>query len=398
MHKSKVVNTKREHGSSNNKSQNNRNTSKQPLKTDSFLTLGALVTGFTSSPTTMADEINQADALIIKPATIDINGKSDLDTSLSKSLCIKTPCENKNEHEILDEQNSISSSSNIDHGVDSGLSSDPCENKNEHEILDEQNSISSSSNIDHGVDSGLSSEVTYTEAEKINGDDESSSTSVVSSTNLQRETSPTSGVIIPEEKRVTDRVKVFEAVANNNDNQITKNGSTKKKSITSASFSTADHKQISSSSSIETSDSQSITEMKPAKSKSKKSSLKKQIQNLLKIDKSPIHDELSPLEEQLNGKKNKKDNNSISTSTFKHQSSPKSAIEPLEIQIPPAKVNEENSSSTNVSKLINTFQTNEMEQIIAAVTKSNTSPLQSGNNSFFIDSSFDLVLCIYMYE
>ena len=49
---------------------------------------------------------------------------------------------------------------------------------------------------------------------------------------IKRESSPTSGVIIPEEKRVTDRVKVFEAAANNDQStlkkQPTKNGNQKK--------------------------------------------------------------------------------------------------------------------------------------------------------------------------
>ena len=42
----------------------------------------------------------------------------------------------------------------------------------------------------------------------------------INETNHQRESSPTSGVIIPEEKRVTDRVKVFEAAANNNEQSM----------------------------------------------------------------------------------------------------------------------------------------------------------------------------------
>ena len=144
--------------------------------------------------------------------------------------------------------------------------------------------------IDPSVDSGLSSEVTNTEVDTSNGgssvvDDE------VSSTKHQRESSPTSGVIIPEEKRVTDRVKVFEAVANNTEKVMTKNGNhNKKKSSVSSSFSAADQKQISPSS-TESFDTQSFNEIKPSKNKSKKSSLKKQIQNLLKIDKPTIQDE-----------------------------------------------------------------------------------------------------------
>jgi hypothetical protein len=198
------VNTKREPRSSNNKNFSNQ----------SFDTIGALVTGLTSTPT-MSDEINQAD-ILTEPA-------------------------------IVDEQNNISTPppTHIDHS---------------------------------GVDSGLSSEI-----EKSNGN--------------QHDISSTSGVIIPEEKRVTDRVKVFEAVA--------KNGN-KKKSSTSSSFSVADQKQISPTS-IDSFDSQSINEMKTSKNKSKKSSLKKQIQNLLKIDKPSIQDDFNSIDEQINGKKNKKD-------------------------------------------------------------------------------------------
>jgi hypothetical protein len=149
--------------------------------------------------------------------------------------------------------------------------------------------IGSSSHIDQSVDSVLSSEL-----EKINGGDDELNT-----TNHQRESSPTSGVIIPEEKRVTDRVKVFEAVANKNEN--------KKKSSTSTSFSMADQKQVSPSS-TESFDTQSMNETKTSKNKSKKSSLKKQIQNLLKIDKSVVQDDFNSVDEHINGKKNKKDN------------------------------------------------------------------------------------------
>ena len=188
------------------------------------------------------------------------------------------------------------------------------------ETLDEQSNISSPTHIDHGVDSGLSSEI-----EKSNG-----------GSGGGEELSSTSGVIIPEENRVTDRVKVFEAVA--------KNGNNKKKSVISSSFSIGDHKQISPSS-TESFDSQSINEMKTSKSKSKKSSLKKQIQNLLKIDKPSIQDDLTTVEEQINGKKIKKE-----ISSFK-QINP---IEPLEIHIP-------SLSSSTVSKLVNSFQTNDIQ-------------------------------------
>ena len=119
----------------------------------------------------MANEMNYADTLIIQQPSIGLNNSS------------STSLPTKNVHEDL-----------------------------------------STSQQDHGVDSGLSSEITNTETEKPvgSGDDELSSTSGTSSTlahtdhsTHQRESSPSSGVVIPEEKRVTDHVKVFEAVAKN---------------------------------------------------------------------------------------------------------------------------------------------------------------------------------------
>ncbi len=260
------VNTKRERQSSNKKNPSNQ----------SFGTLGALVTGLTSTPTIMSDEITQPAVDTLVEINNQQNGNHH--HSPSKNFQVKT------------------------------------------ETLDEQSNISSPTHIDHGVDSGLSSEI-----EKSNGGGGGGG---------GEELSSISGVIIPEEKRVTDRVKVFEAVA--------KNGNNKKKSATSSSFSIGDHKQISPSS-TESFDSQSINEMKTSKSKSKKSSLKKQIQNLLKIDKPLIQDDLTNVEEQINGKKTKKE-----TSLLK-QINP---IEPLEIHIP---------SSSTVSKLVNSFQTNDIQ-------------------------------------
>ncbi|CAF1316284.1 unnamed protein product [Adineta ricciae] len=319
------VNTKRERRASNNKNQNNNQISKQPVQTQAYSTLGALVTGLT----------------IIQQPSIGLNNSS------------STSLPTKNGHEDL-----------------------------------------STSQQDHGVDSGLSSEITNTETEKPagSGDDELSSTSGTSSTlahtdhsTHQRESSPSSGVVIPEEKRVTDHVKVFEAVA--------KNGNKKKPS--SSSFSTADQKQVSPLS-TDSFDSQSINETKSSKNKSKKSSLKKQIQNLLKIDKpTSLQDDLNAMDEhqQLNGKKNKKDNNS--------------AFKPLEIQIPN---NEDNSSSSTVSKLINTFQTNDSDQPIV-VSQINTPPppppssslhplpIQSENVSYVSDKKItcgSFVLSLYI--
>ena len=169
--------------------------------------------------------------------------------------------------------------------------------------VDEQSVISSASHIDAGADSGLSSDtLTLTEAEKSNADDESSSISGISSIQ-PGESSPTtssSGVFIPEEKRVTDRVKVFEAVANPESLSMkTKNASAKK-----SSSSINEPKQVSPSS-VDSFETQSITDLKSStgKSKSKRTSLKKQLQNLLKIDKSSTHEDLPALEEQSNGKK-----------------------------------------------------------------------------------------------
>ena len=265
------MNTKRERRSTNNKDQNKSDSSKQPIKTQTFTTLGALVSGFTGTSNKMSGEINQTDTLTVKSIPTVINGQSNDNT---------IQVQNPNKNECYSEK------------------------------IIEQSSLSSSSHIDHGIDSGLSSEITNTEIEKITVDDELSSTSAASSTifqtNPQCETNPNNGVVIPEEKRVTERVKVFEAVANYNENHLTNKNINKKKSLTSSSFSIGDHKEIPSSS-VESFDTQSINETKSSKNKSKKSSLKKQIQNLLKIDKSSTHDELNCFEEQIIGKKNKKD-------------------------------------------------------------------------------------------
>jgi hypothetical protein len=284
----------------------------------------------------MSDEINHADVLVMQPTSIELNGQA-----------------NGNHH-------SPSKSLQVKNGDDIVHDSTLC-----------------------GVDSGLSSEV----EKPTGGDDELSSTSGTSSTllqtdnsNHQRDISPTGGVFIPEEKRVTDRVKVFEAVANHN----TKNGNKKKSSI-SSSFSIGDHKQISPSS-IESFDSQSINETKlSSKNKSKKSSLKKQIQNLLKIDKpSSIQDDFISIDEQPNGKKNKKDLSNCYFSLFRMNYLcfflEDSTLKPLEIQIP------EGNPSSVVAKLMNTIQTNEIEST-AVVPQLNTPPIRSENVSYVSDKN-----------
>ena len=174
------------------------------------------------------------------------------------------------------------------------------------DTVDEQTRISTPP--DAGVDGSPSSSlppVTNAEVEKVGAEDEFNSPSATS-LNHQWESSPTDGVVVPEEKRVTDRVKVFEAVANPEPSSTPKkewlkNGNGKK---SPASLSLTDQKQVSPSS-TDSFDSQSINELKAStgKGKSKRTSLKKQLQNLLKIDKSSTPDEPAIVEEQTNGKK-----------------------------------------------------------------------------------------------
>ena len=189
------VNTKRERRSGKKKNNNSNS---------SFITLGALVTGLTSSPGKMTEEMNQVE-VISNPVDLHPSPSDEHDPSTLSDI--------------------------------------------------------SSSHLDPTIDSGMSSDVTMT-----NDNDELSSISGISSIDV-------SGVIIPEEKRVTDRVKDIET--------------TKNKTST-------DHP--------------SIPELKNStgKGKSKRTSLKKQLQNLLKIEKTSIQDELPTLDEQPpsnNGKK-----------------------------------------------------------------------------------------------
>ncbi len=368
------VNTKRERRTSNNKNHNNNNTAKQPPPTESNSTIGALVTGLTSTQANMSHEKNHADILTMKPTSIEFNNHSNGIThengnhSPSKSLKLKVG--NENNHESLSTTNGHHHhhppANRNDHmyEIPSNIDSNPLssfetptvsssdEQGNKH---DESSHLSSTPfHNEHlsknGVDSGVSSEITNNgmETERIHVDEESSSTSGIISSSIisaarlletninetthQRESSPTSGVIIPEERRVTDRVKVFEAAANNDQSalkkQVTKNGTTKKVSPTGSSSN--DNKQNgkrdqqispSSTSTSESLDGQSANESKSSttKNKTKRPSLKKQIQNLLKIDKTPSQDESTIIEEHtpvtngkksttLNSTRNKRDN------------------------------------------------------------------------------------------
>jgi hypothetical protein len=291
----------------------------------------------------MSDDTNHAETLIIKPTSIEITNQSNGiihqngNHSPSKSLKLKigheNPPEPTNGHEHIYEtpsNNDSYPSSSFETPTDN-ISSTPTHN---------------------GIDSGLSSEMTnatnsVTEMEKTNIDDEISSTSGISSdiltaarlleTNVNetvqpRASSPTSGVIIPEEKRVTERVKVFEAAANNDQStlkkQTTKNGNHKK---SSSSFSSADNKQNPkreqvSPTSTEHIDVQLTNESKTStttKNKTKRPSLKKQIQNLLKIDKSSSQEEPTIVEEAVtNGKKS----NTINSTRTKRDNGKKSLI------------------------------------------------------------------------
>jgi len=266
MHKSKVVNTKRERRSSNNKNQNNNNISKQP-QTESYSTIGALVTGLTSTQANMSD---QTDTLIIKPTSIEINNQSNGiihengNHSPSKSLKLKIGNENdpepvsttnghhpppsptvktnSNDH-IYETPTNTDSNPPLSFETPTISSTNEQGNKHDDNILLSSVIPNNEHHLNNDVDSGLSSEMTNatnsgTETEKTNFDDESSSTSGLTSSSIisaarlletniiepneKRESSPTSGVIIPEEKRVTDRVKVFEAVANNDQSTFKK--------------------------------------------------------------------------------------------------------------------------------------------------------------------------------
>jgi len=367
------VNTKRERRSSNNKNPNNNNISKQP-QTESYSTIGALVTGLTSTQANMSD---QADTLIIKPTSIEINNQSNGivhengNHSPSKSLKLKIGSENEpetipttttnghppppplpspsnktnsNDH-IYETPSNIDSNPPLSFETPTISSSDEQGNKQDDNSHLSSTPPSNEHHENNGVDSGLSSEMTNatnsgTETEKTNFDDESSSTSglttssIISAARLletninelneKRESSPTSGVIIPEEKRVTDRVKVFEAAANNDQStlkkQPTKNGNQKK---TSSNDNKQNGKQqISPSSSLspstptETMDTHLINESKStSKNKSKRPSLKKQIQNLLKIDKPISIDESTIIEEQSSVTNGKKSNTINATRT-----------------------------------------------------------------------------------
>jgi len=320
---------------------------------------------------------DQADTLIIKPTSIEINNQSNGivhengNHSPSKSLKLKIGSENEpetipttttnghppppplpspsnktnsNDH-IYETPSNIDSNPPLSFETPTISSSDEQGNKQDDNSHLSSTPPSNEHHENNGVDSGLSSEMTNatnsgTETEKTNFDDESSSTSglttssIISAARLletninelneKRESSPTSGVIIPEEKRVTDRVKVFEAAANNDQStlkkQPTKNGNQKK---TSSNDNKQNGKQqISPSSSLspstptETMDTHLINESKStSKNKSKRPSLKKQIQNLLKIDKPISIDESTIIEEQSSVTNGKKSNTINATRT-----------------------------------------------------------------------------------
>lgn len=318
---------------------------------------------------------DQADTLVIKPTSIEINNHTNGIVhengthSPSKSLKVKIDnTENGSEGNSLVTSNghhhhptpSSSIQANlVDHiyetpsniidgqppsssSFETPTVSSSDEQGNKH---DENNHLSSSSSTNehhanNGMDSGLASDMTNatnsgTETEKTHFDDELSITSALTSSSIisaarlletnivpaneKRDESPASGVIIPEEKRVTDRVKVFEAAANQDQSsmkkQPAKNGQQKKSPNHEQKNNGKRDQQISPSlpNTNESTETQLTNESKPSppptttsKNKSKRPSLKKQIQNLLKIDKPSSPDESIIPEEQLtipNGKK-----------------------------------------------------------------------------------------------
>ncbi|CAF3757382.1 unnamed protein product [Adineta steineri] len=393
MHKSKVVNTKRERRSSNNKNHNNNNTAKQP-QTDSNSTISALVTGLTSTQANMSDEKSQADTSTVKATSIEIINHTNGIThdnrkhSPSKSLKLKVGNEHDNESLLQTNGHHHTHTNPNEHIYETPInfesnplssfetptisaSSDEQANKHDESSHLSSTSLHNDNHSNNGVDSGVSSEITSVtnngiELDKTHFDDDLSTTSGVGSsiisaarlleTNVnetathQRESSPTSGVVIPEEKRVTDRVKVFEAAANNNDQstlkkQPAKPGSNQKRTSPST-FQPHDNKQNGkresqiSPSSTSTSTNESLeaqltndSKLTTPKNKSKRPSLKKQIQNLLKIDKTATPDESTIIEEQtsitngkkantLNSTRTKRDNDSTTLTSVKRTSPP----------------------------------------------------------------------------
>ena len=320
----------------------------------------------------MSEDSKQADTLIIKSTPIDVNGQSNGSAhengnhSPSKSLKMKiandktedVPSTSNGHHPIATHDHIYETPSNVDSYPSSSFETPTISSSDEQgHALDQSNNSSStySQNGRHGkngLDSGLASETNYastsgTETERTSLDGEISASNTVTSTILsaarlletnvddgtapKRPASPSSGVIIPEEKRVTDRVKVFEAAANNDQSsmkkQANKNGNAKK-SPTSASFSSADAKpngkreQVSPVSTTDSLETPSSSESKSStnKNKSKRPSLKKQIQNLLKIDKSTSQEEATIIEEQSVLNNAKKANTLNSTTRQKKDS------------------------------------------------------------------------------
>lgn len=327
----------------------------------------------------MSNDISDTNALIIKPTSIEINNQTNgiihQNGNHSPSKSLKLKIGNENGHETMKSTNGHHEpqTNSNDHIYEVPSNSDsrvstPSEVPT-HSSLDEQNnknlthshtSSTISNNepcLNNGHDSGLSSDLTNAtnsgnEMEKVILDDELSSTSGLTSSilsaarllevNQPREASPTSGVVIPEEKRVTDRVKVFEAVANNDQStlkkQNVKNGNQKKSSSNDTKQNNKREQQVSPSSSSSTTTTESVdnqltNELKSSssttptptptttttKNKSKRPSLKKQIQNLLKIDKAPSQEESTILEEQQPAITNGKKSNTLNATRNKRE-------------------------------------------------------------------------------
>ncbi|CAF1679944.1 unnamed protein product, partial [Adineta ricciae] len=396
--------TKRERRSSNNKNHNNNNIAKQPPPTESNSTISALVTGLTSTLANMTNDKCPSESASIKPTSIEINNHTNgvihENGKKSPSKSLKLKIGNEHEQESISTKTTTTTNghhhphppASNDHIYETSVNTDihpvptfEISSDDQGSKLDENSQLSYSPppdehHLNNGIDSGISSEITSVtnngiELDKTNVDDDLSSASGIASSSIisaarqletnihetnshQRESSPTSGVVIPEEKRVTDRVKVFEAAANNNDHANMKkhngkNGHQKKPApINNSSH---DHKQpakresqvspslsVSTTESIDTqssNDSKVTSTANTSKNKSKRPSLKKQIQNLLKIDKPVSQEESAIIEEQpaiTNGKKpnttnptrTKRDNDSTTTVVKRSSPSPKSQNSP----------------------------------------------------------------------
>lgn len=235
---------------------------KQPIYVQTYPNVGALVTGLTSSPSIMTDEMNPSAKLVMKSNPIVID---------------------------------LSSSEKIVHDDD--------EQRTLSEPIDNQSQISTTSqHTESVVDSGLSSATetpTNQDAEKSQVDDELSTISCLSS--IQADESNTITVAdTPDAKEISEPKTIAqpEVISASTRESHIENDLSKSDSPSVAI-------KLSSENSSNNEHPINPRQMKTSngKGKSKRTSLKKQLQNLLKIDKSSSHDEIPSIDESFNGKK-----------------------------------------------------------------------------------------------